>query len=703
MSSDTSVAPVYRAAPQHRRAPGTGFRPDIQGLRAFAVGVVVLEHVFHRPAGGFVGVDVFFVISGFLITGLLLKEHDRTGRISFADFYRRRVRRIMPLAMLVLVSTYLASSLLFLGERSRSTAWDTLWAGLFSANWRFASVSTDYWQTDGPISPLRHYWSLSVEEQFYLVWPVLLVLVLGLAARRGWRGSRSRWTAGSVMVAVIVGSIAVAFWEIAHHPTVVYFSTFSRVWELGVGALLAVATPWLARIPAPVRPPLQWLGLTGLVFSAVAITPQTPFPVPGAFLPVYSAALVIGGGVGGQRLMVPLTNRVSRYVGDISYSLYLWHFPLVILIDAALPGGGYAVPLLALAGTALFSVLSYHLVEDPIRRSSWLESRRAGTPRQRNRGAPVWRAAGLVALAATVAAVATVTVRLPSPAGTADAAVVGSHDELVTQIRTALDAVDWPLLTPSLDELGKSGFARGDARGCKPAVSDGNDCAVTTPRPRRVAVVVGDSIGAAWLPSVRDVLEPRGWVVQDMTYAGCPFLASDTVSRIDSITRACPDHNKTVRALISELDPELLIVSNAYRQRFTVTGGDSSLPEWERAARTVKEEWLAAARKVVALQPPPVGLDPKTCITRISAPQDCISTVSAEHRSYAEADRRVWGEKGSWHIATTEWFCISGQCPIFVGGVIVRRDGNHITAEYARKLAPLLDSALAPILGSESD
>ncbi|TCB90110.1 acyltransferase [Micromonospora zingiberis] len=689
--------------PRRPVAAPSGFRPDIQGLRAFAVVVVVLEHVFRWPAGGFVGVDVFFVISGFLITGLLLDEHDRRGRVSFVDFYRRRARRILPLAMLVLVSTYLASSLLFLGERVRSTAWDALWASLFAANWRFAATGTDYWQTDGPVSPLRHYWSLSVEEQFYLVWPVLLVAVLGLAARRGRYGSRSRWAVGLVLGAIVLASILFALWEVDHRPTVAYFSTFSRVWELGVGALLAVAAPLLARIPAAARPAYQWLGLTGLVVSVLAITAESPFPVPGAFLAVISTALVIAGGVGGQRLMFPLTNRAVRYVGDISYSLYLWHFPLLILIGAALPTGGYAIAVLTLVGTALLSVLTYHLVEDPVRRSSWLERRQPGVPHRRTRAALVRRVAGSVALVATVGTVTAMAVRNPSPYAPTQPTVVTSQDELTAQIHTALAAADWPVLTPPPGELGDLGITRGDGQGCRPAIPNGNDCAVPAPRPARWAVVVGDSMASAWLPLVRGGLEPAGWVVQDLTFAGCPFLAADTVSPIERITRACPGHRQAVRTVIENGRPDLVIVSNAYHQRFTGTGGYPSLSGWEQAARAARENWLTGAGKIVALQPPPVGQDPKSCITRVSTPDDCVSRLGDEHRSYAEAERRAWGGRGSWHIATTDWFCAAGRCPIFVGGVIVRRDGNHVTTEYAGKLTPLFDEALAPVLGKPTD
>ncbi|GIJ19895.1 acyltransferase family protein [Micromonospora lutea] len=705
MSSGPLAMPVRDATPGASSSRRSGFRPDIQGLRAFAVVVVILDHVLHWPAGGFVGVDVFFVISGFLITGLLMNEHGRTGRISFANFYRRRVRRILPLAVLVLVTTYLASSLLFLGERVRSTAWDTLYAALFTANWRFAAAGTDYWQTDGPVSPLRHYWSLAVEEQFYLVWPIVLGLILGYLTRRIRHRYATRWAVGAVLGVIVLGSILFALWEVEHRPTVAYFSTVSRAWELGIGALLAVATPLLARIPAAVRPAYQWLGLVGLVISVFAINAQTPFPVPGAFLAVISTALVIAGGVGGQRLMAPLTNRAVRYVGDISYSLYLWHFPLLILIGVALPAAGHATVVLTLGGTALLSVLSYHLVEDPIRRSSWLERQPPGGTPHRSRARLTRRGAVLVALVATVAVVITTTiaVRTPSSQTPAGTWTVTSRSELAEQIRTALDTTGWPVLAPPLGDLGAVSFSSGEGRGCRPAVPDGNECAVTTPRPRKLAVVVGDSIGTAWLPLVRSVLEPAGWVVQDLTYAGCPFLASETVSPIEEITRFCPGHRRTVRAVIEDRRPDLAIVSNAYQQRFVRTGGASFQVHYEQAARTAREQWLAAAGRVVALQPPPLGPDPKSCITRLSAPRDCVSTLSADYRSYAEVERRAWGGRNSWHITTTDWFCDSGKCPIFVGGVIVRRDGNHITAEYARKLTPLFGEVLAPILGGATD
>ncbi|WP_194420389.1 SGNH hydrolase domain-containing protein [Microbacterium abyssi] len=385
------------------RAHRAVFRADVQGLRMVAVVAVILDHLLHWPAGGFVGVDIFFVISGFLITGLLLREHERTGTISFSGFYRRRIKRILPAATLVVILTVAASYLLLSRVRATDTFWDGVWASLFSANWNYAAEGTDYFQPDVAVSPLQHYWSLSVEEQFYFVWPWLMLLILWLGAKaRAGSSSRSSVSVQLAIIAIIVGSFVWSMWETAASPTWAYFSTFSRAWELGIGAAIAVFAKSCARIPDEWRPALGWLGLVGIGISLFVVTPERTFPAPWGLLPVLATALVIIAGTGGeQRFLWPLTNRVSTYVGDVSYSLYLWHWPVIVLMSTYLPLDTVPNQAIAIAVIIGCSIGSYHLVENPIRNSSWLDGRVKATFRN-PRG---WRHRGpvpkLVALSLT--------------------------------------------------------------------------------------------------------------------------------------------------------------------------------------------------------------------------------------------------------------------------------------------------------------
>jgi peptidoglycan/LPS O-acetylase OafA/YrhL len=261
--------------------PRRAARLDIQGLRGLAVVAVVADHVWGQPRGGFIGVDVFFVVSGFLITRLLLKERARSGRISLADFYRRRARRILPVATLVIVVTVVAAYAVLNAARGRTVATDGVWALGFASNWHFAVIGTDYWQL-GATSPLQHYWSLAVEEQFYVAWPWVLAALLLVASRR----PRLLMPA---MVAVVLVSFGYSLWHTQVQPTWAYFGTFDRAWELAVGAALAVATTRGWRLPHRIEPLAGWVGLAGIVLSVVVVTPESAFPAPWAALPVSSA------------------------------------------------------------------------------------------------------------------------------------------------------------------------------------------------------------------------------------------------------------------------------------------------------------------------------------------------------------------------------------------------------------------------------
>ncbi|RAZ33173.1 acyltransferase family protein [Microbacterium sp. SMR1] len=345
-------------------------RRDIQGLRALAVLAVIGAHAVGWPRGGFVGVDVFFVVSGFLITGALLREAQLTGGIRLAAFAGRRARRILPLAVVVLIATAASAFVFFNRPRAEQTLLDALWSAGFAANWRFTAVGTDYFHADDAVSPLQHFWSLAVEEQFYLAWPLLLLLTVSLlpAARR--RGAAATGAVAALAAIVVAASFAWAMLQSTDAAVAAYFSTFTRAWELAVGALIAAIVPLLRRIPPVIGGLASWIGVGSLVVAFAVIDPAAGgFPAPWAALPVVATALVLAGGVPGDprhRHLFPLTNPVSVFTGDVSYSLYLWHFPVIVFAAVLLPARE-ATTVLVLAITLVLAVASYHLVERPFR------------------------------------------------------------------------------------------------------------------------------------------------------------------------------------------------------------------------------------------------------------------------------------------------------------------------------------------------
>ncbi|RBY87408.1 acyltransferase family protein [Blastococcus sp. TF02A-26] len=699
-------------------------RGDIEGLRAVAVLLVVADHLFGWPHGGFIGVDVFFVISGFLITGLLLREHQRTGRISFADFYRRRIRRILPASVLVLVVTAVLAQVVFFANRARETVDDALWALLFAGNWHFAIDGTDYQQAGDAVSPLQHYWSLSVEEQFYVVWPVVLLVVLGLAARRGRAGLVAM---AVVTVLVVAGGYAWAVHETASAPTWAYFSTFSRSWELGLGALLAVCAPLAVRIPAALRPLLGWAGLVGIAAGAVLIDSSTAFPAPWALVPVLSTVAVIAAGTGGDSRIVLVDNPVGRYIGALSYSLYLWHFPAIVLLAELMPQDGLYYATVG-AAALLAATASYHLVEQPIRRSAWL---RPGPrpPRRRVAAFGGWAATGLAAALVAVFVVlpasgatwpwpqpASPTAAPPAapplvevdPGAEAAALAAQAQQVLTADIAASLAATEWPELSPGLNSPGEEVYSPEWVVDECLNIADEADmarCSYGDPAAEQTAVLVGDSVAISWMPGIRRALEGSGWRIQVLTLGQCPQVPVEVRAYRggDNFEEKCPQHQVWALEQVRLIQPDLIIMSSAANSLVRLlsdNSGDAALAEWRTGLTTMLASLEAMPARMVVLGTPPPGENIQECMTRFNGPQDCVSPIGEETNDFIRVEQETVAQfRGTAlqasYVDTRSWFCDAAErCPLFVGTVPIYADGTHMVAPYAERLAPLLAPAL---------
>ncbi|AMY23436.1 acyltransferase family protein [Rhodococcoides fascians] len=706
----------------HRRSAdktSASFRPDIQGLRMVAVVLVVLDHLFRWPSGGFIGVDVFFVISGFLITGLLLKEGDKSGSISIRGFYKRRIRRIIPMSLLVIAITVTASYVLLLTERFNAVASDALWSLVFLVNWHLASGGTDYFQSDLPPSPLQHYWSLAVEEQFYVLWPLLILLVL-LVAKRTGRAANLRPYGIGFALTVIAVSFGWALLQTSDAPTVAYFSTFTRAWELGVGALLAASVSFFTRLPVFARNVMCALGLAGIGVSAFVITDQSPFPAPIGALPVLATALVIASGIGVQQVaasrIISLTPFL--YIGTISYSLYLWHWPVIVILEAVMDRG-LSFYIAAIVLMSALTVGGYHLIEQPILRSQWLlgpslvsarKSRRSGKiswnfsrPSQEAKVIGVGALAVAVALGCVFALNPKAPETAAAPRALTPIADAGSNapDPLAVALREATSATSFPALSPSFDNVQASKAPEMEPEaGCLAPddLTNYTQCTYGPADAPRTALVVGDSIGISWMPGVRAALEPLGFKVHGVGLTSCPFANVDVLlPNNPEATDRCNTERTLIYDQINALRPEILVVSSSVYGIGNLASGAKSVAaqqEWTVGTADAINRVRDSGARIVILGPNPPGPAASECVTALSEPNACFADPAGDWAIKKQAESAAVNQSDANYVDTQKWFCAGSQCPIFAAGTPIRWDRQHLTASYGQLLAPYIAAEL---------
>jgi len=698
---------------RYQRAARANRRLDIQGLRMIAILSVLACHLWHWPRGGYVGVDVFFVIAGYLVTAALLHSRESDGGPSLRTYYWNRFRRIVPAATLVLVLTYFASVLAFTAARAHQIGIDALFAAVFAVNWRFAALGAAPSVAAGhTTTPLLHYWAVSVAEQFYLVWPAVIVLLGGLAVRRS--STHGRRVIGAIVGAVVVGSFAWAAVKTGTHGHWTYFDTVARLWEFGVGALLAVGAGVIARIPLSAKPFLSWGGL-GLIAASLFLIGENSreFPVPWALLPVAGAALVIAAGVDGEPGYQDfLRNPASTYLGDLSYSLYLVHWPVIVILGALMKPS-WAYYLSAVALMFALSIGVHHFVELPLRNVGGSALAVAGGE-VRQRSFSVSRsnqlaglaAAGLLAVAGVAYGVrpapevhASATKSAPATARVGPEPVGPQSAALRTEIEAALKAgPDWPKLDPTMESVIAGPADVPEIAACADPNADGAGCTWgNADAPTRI-VVVGDSVGLNYVGPLRDIaLKSNGQLqVHSEAMPGCTF-AADLIADDAQQAAACPARKQRAVDYITTNKPAVVIIANAYGDKTLQETGQEMEPEaWSDSMHRIVDQLRGSVGKIVFLAAPPADRNPADCFGRPgSSPFDCISTVSQTWRRFADQEKRVASDVGGVWIDSRPWFCANLRfCPGFVGTTPTKYDAEHMSSAYGLKIAPVIAESL---------
>ena len=724
MRQSGTVSPVEVV--QGRGSAKTGFRPDIEGLRAVAVLAVVLFHAdVPGVGGGYVGVDVFFVISGFLITGLLFREVSTAGTVRLRRFYGARARRLLPASATVGVVTAIASAVLLPPLQARTVLGDGIASALYVGNYWFALQGVDYLAPEMAQSPFLHYWSLGVEEQFYLVWPALIIGTAWLI-RRVRRRTRAQSTSSQSPYLVVLALVAAVSFVLSLAvtyvvPSVAFFSLPTRAWQLAVGGLVALTAGQWRRLPATAAAIAGWAGLALILLACTLLSATTLYPGTAALLPVLGTALVIGAGCAAHSRGCGRVLALSpmRAIGRVSYSWYLWHWPVLLLAPPLL---GHPLGLTGRLATVLVSgglaVLTLHLIENPLRFAA---------PVRRSPIASLALGAAATAVAVCVGVALLVSVPTPIGRGAPAAALtvtaappptghnIDAYDTAVqhafTQVQAAvaasadLKAVPSNLEPPLADATAElkgfllNGCMRNFLQTGHPECATGDTASTTT------VALVGDSNAAMWSPAFQQVAAQRHWRLETLAKAACPVLDLPTPNPLRRLATHCEQWRGQIITRLRAEHPRLVVLtmSRQYGTGFGWEPGFTSYdPAWIDSLTRLVQQLRSTGAQVLVLGPAP---DPRSVVPICLSGHLDDATACSPPRSTAVNESGIAAESaatkaGGGHYADlTELFCTADRCPVIIGNTLVYLNASHLAFEYSRLLAPVIgalaDRALA--------
>ena len=669
-----------------REATTARFRPDVEGLRAVAIAAVLLCHAgLPFAAGGYVGVDVFFVISGFLITRLLLGELERTGSVSLLRFYARRAKRLLPLLLVVLCVVVVISRLLLSPVQGAEVSGDVVSSAFYVVNWRFAGQSVDYFAQGLEPSPVQHLWSLAIEEQFYIVWPSLMLLLALPWALRGFSPRSVLWVAVTVILGV---SLAFGAHLTVDQPSAAYFSTFGRAWELALGASLALLGAF--SLPPRLAAPLGWAGLAAIAYAVFAFDSGTAFPGLAALVPTLGTAALILAGFSASRSAMGSPSRLLslspvRYVGRISYSWYLWHWPALIFAAALWGPLGIAGSLAVLAASWVPTALSHRWIEEPIRRSDSL----FGTP---------GRAVALGLGCTTAVAAAGLLLATTQPDfRTAPASEVAGAAALASQ----------PMPQKRADAVRPNPLQARDDRsrmyddGCLVGLTGtkSNKCTYGDRDAKQTVVLFGDSHAMQYFPAVQQLAEKHRWRLIALAKAECPPAAV----KVPNMTTGgeypeCEVWRERALKRIGSMEGKVTVLISSAGD-YTPLDGDGEALSGEEGTNALEDGYTATLERVgragrqvgVIKDLPAAPEDVPSCVSKRLQSLDSCAFRRDRSKAREFDTRAAKRAPGARLVDVTEAICPRDLCRAVIGNALVYRDRSHLTATFARTLSPLIE------------
>lgn len=661
-------------------------RKDIQGLRAIAVIAVLIFHFWpNRLPGGYVGVDIFFVISGFLITLHLLKKPPITFA-GLTEFWAKRIRRLLPAATVVLLVTVAASAIWLPETMIQRTVKEAAAAAIYGENWMLASTATNYLDSEDEPSPIQHYWSLSVEEQYYVMWPLLVSGVFIFARGRRWSFKKSLAVALSLVFLI---SLAWSIYLTDKNPAAAYFVTTTRIWELALGGLVAMMSLRKFELSKNQALTMAWAGIAMIAATLLIFTEKTPFPSYTALLPTVATGMIILASTDKLRFApgILLNRRSSQFLGDISYSLYLWHWPVVIIAPYAL-----GAPLRAQEKIALIiliiaaSAATKRYIEDPARKSKILVLSR---PRTYTYGA------------ASILAVVFVSMGLLQFSQNAEA-------RSASQLQAAMNEDDSCIGAGALRNkdcrsisgeklLMTPAFAKSD----KPVLYD-DDCWVGRPfTDRKVCTygkkdsetriaLIGNSHAGMWHAALDKIAVENGWRLDTYLISECYTILSPLAFENADLTRNCTSWNKWAIDSIVRQNYNTVIMSN--RTYVQIRGVESRNRDQvaEREYKKIITMFLNAGKKAFIIRDGPEGGSnvPDCVATNQEDGMDICSNlrikVLKDDPLYNAAAEYKSAQVGSMDLSNR--MCDDERCYTVIGGLIAYFDYGHLSDTFVKTL-----------------